>query len=266
LSAGSVRISREFFDDTAFKDEPFTEREAFMWLIFEASFKARDKRVGTVDLSLARGQVAASTRFMARAWTWQEPRVRRYLERLKNRRMVECVADAGVTVITLCNYDRYQSDSRVADAAKTQAPTRERRTIDANENKDEIRVEERGAYAPLARQDRFAEFWDTYPHRNGTKKAKGKASESYARAIRRGASEQVIIDGARAAHRHPDVIRGYARDPTSWLNQEGWADEISTVIPMEPHNAERRAAPASRSVQGTDAFLAGASRLPRSAS
>lgn len=73
---------------------------------------------------------------------------------------------------------------------------------------------------------RFEEFWSAYPHRNGAKKGKQPALEKYRRAVKAGISEDAIIEGARAAHRHPDVVRGYARDPVTWLNQGGWQDEV----------------------------------------
>lgn len=129
--SGSVRIARTIWEDPAFKDEPFTEREAFIWLTMEASFKPREK----MGVSLARGQLAGSLRFFAKAWGWQEPRVRRYFDRLENRRMITRVADAGITVVTICNYDKDQGGKRVADAADPASPTHHRRIIDANENK-----------------------------------------------------------------------------------------------------------------------------------
>lgn len=122
--SGCVRISRDIFDDAAFKDEAFSEREAFMWLIMEASFKDREKRVGSKVISLKRGQLAASSRFMATAWGWAEARVRRYLERLKNRRMIDAATDAGVTVVTVCKYNDYQAGQAKTDAPESASPTR----------------------------------------------------------------------------------------------------------------------------------------------
>lgn len=249
MSAGFVRVSRDLLEDEAFADEAFSEREAFLWLIFEASFKAREKRVGSAIVKLGRGQVAASTRFMAKAWKWSESRVRRYLDRLKNRRMVSCVADAGVTVVTLCNYDKYQSPERVSDAEKTQQPARRRRTGDANENKVEIRdidlalspdgedvetddpdPDPSPAPKPEA-ASRFDDFWQAYPHRNGVKKGRKPAEVKFAAAVKRGVAEATIIAGAKAAHAHPDVVRGYSRDPVTWLHQEGWRDEFGPSRP-----------------------------------
>jgi hypothetical protein len=73
---------------------------------------------------------------------------------------------------------------------------------------------------------RFDEFWTVYPHRNGAKKGKQMALERYRRAVKAGTPEEAILEGARAAHKHPDVVRGFARDPATWLNQSGWQDEV----------------------------------------
>lgn len=132
--SGTVNIARELWDDPTFKDSEMSQREAWIWMIAEASWKDRTKRFGSQEIELSRGQLVASTRFMARAFMWSEPRVRRYLDMLENRRMITRVTDAGITVVTICNYDAYQGEIRVADAAPTQQPTHYRRTTDANEN------------------------------------------------------------------------------------------------------------------------------------
>ncbi len=71
---------------------------------------------------------------------------------------------------------------------------------------------------------RFSEFWDAYPHREGKRNRAG-AEKKYRAAVKSGVSEQTIIDGAIAAHNDARVRRGFARDPTTWLNQEGWSDQ-----------------------------------------
>lgn len=140
--SGTVNVARALWDDPTFKDSEMSQREAWIWMIAEASWKDRTKRIGSAEINLKRGQLAASARFLAKAWQWSEPRVRRYFEMLENRRMISRVTDAGVSVITICKYDEYQSAPRVTDAPSTQKPTHHRRTIDANEKKGEIRGKE----------------------------------------------------------------------------------------------------------------------------
>jgi hypothetical protein len=134
---GVFAVDRGIWDHPSFANEPLTEREAWAWLIGEASFKARTRRIGSVVLELKRGQVAASLRFMADKWQWSEPRVRRFLRRLKADAMIDAAADAGITVITVCNYNKYQKVSLPADAAtdaqSDAAATQQRRKVEDKE-------------------------------------------------------------------------------------------------------------------------------------
>lgn len=116
--SGTVNIARSLFYDAAFKDQPFTEREAFMWLVMEASWKDREKRIDNRIISLKRGQLAASVRFMAEAWGWQKSTVDRFLQRLKNRDMIGTDSGTGVNVITICKYSHYQGGSDDCGTAK----------------------------------------------------------------------------------------------------------------------------------------------------
>ena len=109
--SGTVNISRGIFSDAAFKDEPFTEREAFMWMVMEARYttEIREQRIGSATVRYGRGQFAASVRFMADAWKWTKSRVDRFIKRLENRDMVSVKCGTGVNVITICKYDDYQN-------------------------------------------------------------------------------------------------------------------------------------------------------------
>ena len=118
--SGTVNISRRIWHDTAFKAEPFTEREAFMWIIMEASYKGREKRVGNVVVNLGRGQLATSVRFMCEAWNWSKSRVDRFLKRLENRDMIGTASGTGINVITVCKYDEYQNTPTGIGTAKSE--------------------------------------------------------------------------------------------------------------------------------------------------
>jgi hypothetical protein len=87
---GVFAVDRGIWDHPMFADEPFTEREAWSWLIGEASFKARARNIGGKIVQLERGQLAASVRFMAERWKWSKSRVDRFLKRLKTtaRKMI----------------------------------------------------------------------------------------------------------------------------------------------------------------------------------
>jgi hypothetical protein len=82
--------------------------------------------------------------------------------------------------------------------------------------------------------ERFQEFWDQYPHRNGAKKGRDKAEASWSRHIKAGTAPSDIIAGALRYATDRQVLNGYAKDPTTWLNGKGWKDEI------EPSAADGR--------------------------
>lgn len=154
---GVIAIDRGVFDHDCFADEPFTEREAWMWLIAEAAWRPRARRIGRVALDLRRGQLAASLRFMAERWGWNKDRVDRFLERLKNRDMIETQTATGISVITICNYSTYQRVSLPDEtAAATQTETATRQQRDKREDIKNIEEESGGgSRASLISEEAF---------------------------------------------------------------------------------------------------------------
>jgi hypothetical protein len=153
MSGGVFAVSRGLFEHPLFAAEPYTEREAWIWLIKEAAWKGRRVRVGSSVIDLKRGQCAFSTRFLANKWQWSESKVRRFLNKLKTDAMVLADTDAGVTRLTICNYDEYQivgaPTDAVIDAQTDAAPTQERRKEETGRKQDERRKEDiGGADAP----------------------------------------------------------------------------------------------------------------------
>ena len=133
--SGTVNISRRIWMDEAFAEEPFTEREAFIWLVMEASWMPRTKRVGTVVVDLQRGQLAASNRFMATAWSWSKSRVDRFLKRLKKRGTIGTASGTGVLVITISKYEEYQNTPNHSGTPYNQKSGQQRDSSGTNENK-----------------------------------------------------------------------------------------------------------------------------------
>jgi hypothetical protein len=144
--SGYYRMHRGWMDKRIFEREPYCRRAAWAWLIENAMF------ADSKDLS--RGQLRHSLRYLGSVWGWPEAKVRRFLSALSGRHngqncrslagiepnMIRCVTDAGKTLITICNYDKYQAEICVSDALPDARPTHDRRTTDANNkegNKEE---------------------------------------------------------------------------------------------------------------------------------
>lgn len=118
-----VRVDVSVFEHEFFASpEPFSEREAWLWLIANAAWKNTTHRVGNVMLDVPVGSLFATLRGLQNAWHWgSDKRVRSFISRLENGRMVETKTDAGKTQIIICNYSHYQDAGRTEDATRTQA-------------------------------------------------------------------------------------------------------------------------------------------------
>lgn len=104
----------------SFKPEPFTEREAFLWSIEQAAFETHDQWFNGRRFTVNRGEFVTSLRAMEAAFGWTLKRIRGFMERMgKAQKWAQRQAHDGAqspTIITVCNYDVYQTP---ADAKGT---------------------------------------------------------------------------------------------------------------------------------------------------
>src|SRR3954467_12922054 len=105
---GFFQVDRGVWSHPVFAPDPFTEREAWLWLIARAAWKPNGVRVGQLFVRVERGQLAVSTRYLAEAWQWGKCSVARFLAKLIDARMIDARHGRDTTVITLCNYEKYQ--------------------------------------------------------------------------------------------------------------------------------------------------------------
>lgn len=100
-------------------------------------------------------------------------------------------------------------------------------------------------YISSAPAARFEEFWQAYPHRNGSKKGRKVAEAKYEKAVASGVEEQALIDAAIRYGKDRQVLDGYAKNPETWLNQGAWSDEVEVakpkaVTPSNPNYGDMR--------------------------
>lgn len=141
--SGWYRLHRGWQDHAVFRNEPFSRRDAFVWLIENAAYERIKIDIAGAEHWLERGQVGHSLRFMAKAWKWDEARVRRFIASLRKAQIIDAAADAGQTIITIRKYEVYQTRERAPDAPGDAAATQDRRSTDAK-YKEGKKEEEKG--------------------------------------------------------------------------------------------------------------------------
>jgi hypothetical protein len=123
MSISTFKMDRAVFKHRFFADEPFTEREAWVWMISAAVFADCRVRANSKPVNLKRGQLTYSIRFLAQQWQWHRSRVERFLNRLKTERMIETDRETGQIIITICNYDKYQLIPGYGETSETPSET-----------------------------------------------------------------------------------------------------------------------------------------------
>lgn len=239
---GRYFMQRGWQEHPVFPAEPFTAREAWEWLIAEAYWREGRTRAGKFVVPLQRGQLCASVRYLASRWQWKSAKVARFLNRLKTETMIETRSDTGISVITICNYEKYQSfvgDGETAsDTHRGTVPRQSRDKKEINQE-DYTKKDSEESFslfpvqtAPPAPRTKSADppyssefeaFWRAYPRHNGSKK---EAFKSYQQKIKQGATHDGIIAGARkysAFTQSKGSGANYIKHAHRWLANECWA-------------------------------------------
>ena len=237
-------MARGWQDHPLFAREPYTRAQAWCWLIEMAAWKPTKKEIGGKTITLKRGQLSYSTRYMAKAWRWGgEAKVRRFLCVLVEWENIAVSTDAGQTIITICNYNKYQNDARDTDAPATQERRTDDSKIDALDdavmgllsacNGDENQDGQEDTDAPTDAaatqgmtqnrrkkreelinniQGAFEKFWKIYPSRYPHSNPKKPAWEKFQQKIKEGASVEDILIGTECFLRAVHIQRGEEGD------------------------------------------------------
>lgn len=114
-----VRVSVETFDHEILDMGRYDRRSAWLWLITNAAWKERRVNHKGRPITLKRGQLLGARSFLAEKFGWGEQELRTFLKALVTNGMIEINQSSGhfANVITICNYEKYQS----AENAKGQA-------------------------------------------------------------------------------------------------------------------------------------------------
>ena len=103
---GFICISRGIRAHWVWKNPVYFKRWAE--LIMMANYDNREVSFSCHRLMLQRGQLAVNLSYLSKTWNISTQAVLKFLVKLEVSGMVTRVVDDKVTVITICNYDRYQ--------------------------------------------------------------------------------------------------------------------------------------------------------------
>jgi len=132
---GYVHLHRRILGHPAFRNDG--EAMAFAWMIIRASWQDVRVRYKERMIELKRGQLAISTRDMAAAMDRDKAWIERLWKRLKTDAMIETAVETGVTVVTICNYDEFQSPRDTSETVgEASRKTRARQGQDTEQGRE----------------------------------------------------------------------------------------------------------------------------------
>lgn len=104
---GFVFLFRDIENHWVWKDGRMAHR--WMDLIIQAQWENKTVYFDGVRVDLKRGQLITTTRLLMGRWRTNPRIVLKSLEIFENDKMIRCKKTTEMTIITICNYDAYQS-------------------------------------------------------------------------------------------------------------------------------------------------------------
>lgn len=145
--SGFIALHREAREHHLFKGD-VARFGAWFWLVSTACWRPVKFNVGGSTITLQRSQLCVSIRQLAEEWGWSKSAVERFLTRLQTETMITTEAGRGRTIITICNYEKYQDSAggdRDTSETATETPAGQQRDTKEQGNKGTIEEEPIGS-------------------------------------------------------------------------------------------------------------------------
>tara|TARA_A100001388_G_scaffold242411_1_gene199190 strand:+ start:1108 stop:1812 length:705 start_codon:yes stop_codon:yes gene_type:complete len=186
-SGGYYKMHRGWMDNPVLKDND--ERIVWLSIIERAAWADTETYINGQLLKVSRGCFFTSLRHICIHVHWDVKKVSRFLKRLESCHMIVTEVTSGLTHVTVCNYEEYQSNGHRSDTPDAQKLT----------HKEEINNKERNNIAG------WDEFWTAYPSgmmengkpRRWPKAGRSSAHGAYATAIKSGATIDQLLTAAK---------------------------------------------------------------------
>lgn len=107
MSRGWICLQRGWRENDIF-DREFSRGEAWIWLVENACWRETTQKIKGKTVLIKRGQFCTSRDHLASSWGWSASAVERFLTRLVLEQMIERETGHGKSILTICNYAKFQ--------------------------------------------------------------------------------------------------------------------------------------------------------------
>ena len=109
---GYIKLYRQIIESEFYFSERFTKQQAWIDLLLLATHKERTVYLKGIEINLKPGQLFHSQVTLAKRWGWNRKTVKKFLNTLKNREMVDTKETNITTIISIKKWHLYQVDGQ----------------------------------------------------------------------------------------------------------------------------------------------------------
>jgi len=231
MKIGYIKLYRKITDNLFWKDKPFSKGQAWIDLLLMVNHKPNKVIFRDSIYEVKRGQKITSESKLSKVWGWSRWKVNAFLKLLEQLEMITIKVDKRKTVITVLNYDSYQTDT-TSDFTTDQHETTNRPTSDQHKQecirmiKNEKKKKDILFDSPKIS---FNKFWDLYDKKVGNKTKIEKKWNN----IKLEVQEDIMIYVELYKMSRPN--KQYRKNPLTFLNNKAWEDELIQANPKPTH-------------------------------
>ncbi|ABR47067.1 phage protein [Alkaliphilus metalliredigens QYMF] len=144
-SKGWISLHRQMQNHWLWDDKPFSKGQAWMDLLMMANHQENKFLLGNELIKVERGSFVTSELKMIKRWGWSKTKLRNFFKLLEEDEMIMKKTDKKKTILTICNYNEYQTSENHKETMRepqenqvktTKKPQENTNNNDNNENKD----------------------------------------------------------------------------------------------------------------------------------
>lgn len=118
MAEGWIKLHRKIKECFIFHDKPYDRTHAWIDILLMVNHEDKKFLLGNQLTEVQRGSTITSIRKLSQRWGWSNKKVTAFLRLLNEEKMLVQKSDTKKTVLTVVNYDFYQSQGNTEDTPK----------------------------------------------------------------------------------------------------------------------------------------------------
>lgn len=134
---GWIKLHRKVSDNFLYpKGREFTKYEAWIDLLLLVNHEDSDVMIKNEVYKCKRGQSVRTKLTYEKRWNWTPQKVKSFFNMLQKQSMIELSSTTKTTILTICNYDNYQSKQQTDNKQITNEQQTDNKRITINKNEE----------------------------------------------------------------------------------------------------------------------------------